>query len=87
MPSYVLHHPWGRIIIVEISDNFLIGEQFNRSEDYFPKYEAIPKNKIISMEAFKCFQEDKEDAQSLFNSIFDKILLKNPLSRLQNETD
>lgn len=75
-PCYVLHHEKGRIKIVEIGNKFIIGEEFNRDEDYWEKYQAIPKSRIISMQSFKCFQEDREDMQSQLADTFDKILGK-----------
>jgi hypothetical protein len=71
---YVLHHERGNIRIVEIGDKFIIGEEFNRDEDYWERYHAIPKSRVISVHAFKCFQEDREDVQSQLADMFDKIL-------------
>ena len=76
IPCYVLNHERGKIRIVEIGNKFVIGEEFNRDEDYWERYHAIPKTRIISIEAFNCFREDREDLQSKLADMFDKILGK-----------
>lgn len=70
---YVLNHPKGKIKIVEIGDKFVVGYE---SITGYDRYKAAPKNKIITLEAFKCFQQDKEDLQSHIQQMFDKILRK-----------
>lgn len=73
LPCYVLNHEKGKIKVIEISENFVIGEEFDKQEDYWEKYHAIPKNRIISMEAFTYFQEDSEDLNSHIKEMFNKI--------------
>ena len=75
-PCYVLHHEKGKIKVIEIGDRFIIGEEYDKAEDYFEKYHAIPISRIISKESFKIFQEDREDFHSQIEDMLKKIFKK-----------
>lgn len=70
---WILNHPKGKTKIVEIGDKFVVGCDGRTGYD---RYEAAPKNRIISLESFKYFQEDKEDLQSHIEDMFNKIFRK-----------
>lgn len=70
--AYVLNHPKSRHVIVEVSENFVIAKKIVCENPENPIFEAVPKNYIISIKAFECFQGDREDLEGLMKKIFGK---------------
>jgi hypothetical protein len=66
----VLNHPSATMTVVEVCDNFVITMEFNENKNFFPKYDAIPKNRIVESENFFC--KNESDVKHKLSAILGK---------------